>query len=214
MQERYPSILWRGDASRPAVALTFDDGPHPRDTPRVLDVLAKHNVPATFHLVGKHAEQHPSLIRQIHGCGHQLALHCYRHLPFPVEKMETLKVHLQRTRHAIADACGVAPGEIRDLRPPYGAFNRRTLAYLTQWGYRIVMWNSIPPHWMQPVSWSIRQVMEAIVPGSVVVLHDGHGHGTRVAEILDEIVPRIKALGHELVRVEEMQKQRETPSAS
>jgi len=209
MQERHPSILWHGDGSRRAVALTFDDGPHLRDTPRVLDVLAKHDVHATFHLVGKHAAQHRTLIRQIHNCGHQLALHCYRHIPFPLENMKMLRSQLEHTQNVIADSCGIAPETIRDLRPPYGVFDQATLSRLTDWGYRLVMWNCMPPHWMQPLGWSIQQVMEAIMPGSVIVLHDGHGHGTRVAEIVDDIVPRIKALGYEFIRVEEMQKQRE-----
>jgi peptidoglycan/xylan/chitin deacetylase (PgdA/CDA1 family) len=206
-QRRHPNILYYGDQSSRTLALTFDDGPHPRDTPRVLDVLKKYNVRATFHLVGKHAEQHAGLIRQIHQCGHQLALHCYRHIPFPLEKPSTLREHLDRTRHVISQTCSIAPETVRDVRPPYGAFNQKTLAHLTDWGYRLVMWSSIPPHWMQPMGWSIRQIMESIVPGAVIVLHDGHGHGTRVAEIVDIVLPRIKSLGYGFVRVEEMQDQ-------
>jgi peptidoglycan/xylan/chitin deacetylase (PgdA/CDA1 family) len=213
LQERYPSILWRGDASRRAVALTFDDGPHLRDTPRVLDVLAKHDVSGTFHLVGKYAELHHHLIREVHQRGHQLALHCYRHVPFPLEDLSRLRTHLDLTRDIISQACGVPTQTIKDLRPPYGAFNKRNLAHLTEWGYRLVMWTCIPPHWMQPVSWSIRQVTEALVPGAVIVLHDGHGHGRRVTEILEAIIPRIKSLGYEFVRVEEMWKQREQAAA-
>jgi hypothetical protein len=67
---------------------------------------------------------------------------------------------------------------------------------------------------MQPVGWSIRQIMESIVPGAVIVLHDGHGHGTRVAEILQAVIPRIQALGYEFVRVGEMWKQREQVTAA
>ena len=213
MQRRYPTILWRGDTSRRAIALTFDDGPHPRDTPRVLEALDKHNVSATFFTVGQSAERHPDLVEQIHQREHQLGLHCYRHNPFPLEKSSDLRTQLERTRNFLSALTGIAPDGIKDLRPPYGAFNARTLSHLTDWGYRLVMWNCIPPHWMQPVSWSIRQVMEALVPGSVIVLHDGHGHGTRVAEILDVILPRIKSSGFEFVTVQEMQKQREKVSA-
>lgn len=213
-QDRHPEILFYGDRSKRSVALTFDDGPHPRDTPRVLDVLEKHQVRATFHLVGKQAEQYPGLVQQIHRSGHQLALHCYRHLPLPLENLDTLRIQLQGIRNMIADSCGILPEAIRDLRPPYGAFNERTLAHLTEWGYRLVMWSCIPPHWMQPMSWSVRQIMDAVMPGAVIVLHDGHGHGTRVAEIVDQIVPRIQSLGYEFVRVEEMQDQREQLAAS
>ena len=208
-QRRYTNVLFHGNTSRREIALTFDDGPHPRDTPRVLDVLAKYNVHATFFLVGRSAEHYPDLIKQIHQHGHQLALHCYRHNPFPLEKLFTLQTELARTRNIIATACDMVPETIKDLRPPYGMFNKRTLSQLTKSGYRLVMWNCIPPHWMQPVNWSIRQVMESVIPGAVIVLHDGHGHGTRVTEIVDTVVPRIQSLGFEFITVEEMQNQRE-----
>lgn len=212
-QRRHPEILFYGNSMVRAVSLTFDDGPHPRDTPRVLDVLEQHEVRGTFHLLGRYANRHRHLLQEIGERGHQLALHGYRHIPFPLESSDALRRDLEETRNRIAETCGILPGSIRDLRPPYGAFNKKTLAHLTEWGYRLVMWSSIPPHWMQPVGWSIRQVMQSIVPGAVIVLHDGHGHGTRVAEILQAIIPRIKALGYTFVTVEEMQAQREQQAA-
>lgn len=212
-QRRHPEILYYGERLTRTVSLTFDDGPHPRDTPRVLDVLAKHDVQATFHLVGRYAEQYRHLIREIAQCGHQLALHGYRHVPFPLESPSTLRINLEQTRTIISETCGIPPTSIRDLRPPYGAFNKKTLAHLTAWGYRLVMWTCIPAHWMQPVDWSIRQIIESLMPGAVIVLHDGHGHGTRVAEILEAIIPRIKALDYEFVSVDKMWDQRNQPSS-
>ena len=207
-QLRHPEILYWGEGSGRRIALTFDDGPHPRDTPRLLEVLANHTVRATFHLVGESVERHPDLVRQIHQCGHQLALHSYRHIPFPLETPTRLRTGLVRTQDAIGSAAGVIPASVRDIRPPYGLFTRRVLARLTAWGFRLVMWSCIPPHWMQPIGWSIRQVVEAAVPGAVIVLHDGHGHGKRVAEIVDAVVPPIRSLGFEFITVEEMQAKR------
>ena len=209
-QKRYPSILWQGDGSRREIALTFDDGPHPKDTPQVLEVLARHEVRATFFLVGKYVEQFPNLVRQIHQNGHRLGIHCYRHLPFPLENPSTLRAQLERTRNAIAEACGISSETIRHIRPPYGAFTARTLSLLEGWGYRLVMWNSIPPHWMQPLSWTIQQVITDAIPGSIIVLHDGHGHGTRVAEIVDSIVPKLRAMDLRFVTMEEMRNKGET----
>lgn len=207
-QHRHPDVLFHGDISRREIALTFDDGPHLQDTPRLLDELEKHQVRATFHLVGRYAERHPDLVRQIHRGGHQLALHCYRHIPFPMENPARLRADLDRAQRFIAEAAGLTPETIRDVRTPYGIFTSQTLSQLTEWGYRLVMWTSLPPHWMQPVGWSIRQVMASAVPGAVIVLHDGNGHGKRVAEIVDIAVPRIKSLGFEFITVEEMQRQR------
>jgi peptidoglycan/xylan/chitin deacetylase (PgdA/CDA1 family) len=194
------------ETRRAAVALTFDDGPHPKDTPQVLDILAKHNVRATFFLIGQTVEQYPLLVKQIHQSGHQLGIHCYRHLPFQLEKPSTLRIQLDHTKNIIADACGISPETIRDLRPPYGAFTPKILSMLTEWHYRLVMWNNIPPHWMQPVSWTIKQVFEHVVPGSVIVLHDGHGHGTKVAQIVDTILPKLKALNFKFVTTENMER--------
>jgi peptidoglycan/xylan/chitin deacetylase (PgdA/CDA1 family) len=97
---------------------------------------------------------------------------------------------------------------IRNIRPPYGMFNRPTLSRLIGWGYRLVMWNNIPPHWMQPLSWTIQQTLDQVQPGSVIVLHDGHGHGSNVAKIVDVIVPRLKDQGYQFVTIEHMQRRR------
>ena len=203
-QTRYPSILWQGDSSRRQIALTFDDGPHPKDTPQVLEMLARREVYATFFLVGKYVEQYPHLVNQIHRSGHQLGIHCYRHLPFPLERPETLHDQLESTKYAIAKACDISPDTICHVRPPYGAFTKQTLSMLSKWDYHLVMWNSIPPHWMQPLNWTIKQILNDTIPGSVIVLHDGHGHGTKVAQILDMIIPRLKKQRFEFVTVDQM----------
>ncbi len=210
MQSRHPDILWRGDASRREIALTFDDGPHPRDTPEVLDVLAKHEVRATFFLIGKDVEKNQSLVKQIHAGGHEIGIHCYRHIPFPFERPDVLQDQLERTKTLISQACGISSTEIRDVRPPYGAFTSKTKSLLAEWGYRLVMWNCIPPHFTQPLSWTIQQVLEASISGSVIVLHDGHGHGSKAAQIVETIVPKIQSNGFEFVTINHMHDRKTT----
>ncbi len=205
MQSRHTDILWRGDAYRREIALTFDDGPHPRDTPGVLDVLAKHEIRATFFLIGKDIENNQNLVKRIHSGGHKIGIHCYRHVPFPFEKPDELRKQMERTKASISQACGIAPTEIRDVRPPYGAFTSKTKSLLAEWGYRLVMWNCIPPHFTQPLSWTIQQILNASISGSIIVLHDGHGHGSKAAQIVETIVPKIKSQGFEFVTIRHMQ---------
>jgi len=206
MQGRHPDVLFYGDETRREIALTFDDGPHPRDTPQVLEALAKHNVQATFFLIGQSVERYPHLVMRIHQAGHQLALHCYRHVPFPFEHPATFRVQLDRTRNMIANVCGVPPETIQDVRPPYGYFTRKTLSMLREWKYRLVIWNSIPPHFIQPVNWTIKQILDEVISGSVIVLHDGKGHGSKVASIVDTIIPKLKQIGFGFVTVKDMER--------
>lgn len=208
MQARHPDILWRGDPSRREIALTFDDGPHPRDTPEVLDVLAKHEIRATFFLIGKDVKKNQSLVKRIHAGGHEIGIHCYRHVPFSFEKQEVLQKQLERTRALISQACGIPPTELRNARPPYGFFTAKTKSMLAEWDYHLVMWNCIPPHFTQPMSWTIQQILEASISGSIIVLHDGHGHGSKAAQIVETIVPRIKSQGFEFVTIKQMQASR------
>ena len=205
LQSRHANVLFHGNRTRPEIALTFDDGPHPRDTPQVLDVLAKQDVRATFFLIGHSVEQYPQLVRRIHQSGHQLALHCYRHIPFPLESASTLKRQLDQSRTAIANACGIPPDSIRHVRPPYGFFTARTLSLLTDWGYHLVLWDNMPLHFLQPTAWTVNQLLERTVPGSILVLHDGKGHGAKVAHILEIVLPRLKAKGFEFVTIEQIQ---------
>ena len=204
-QKRHPNVLFHGAASLPQIALTFDDGPHPRDTPRVLEALAKHGIRATFFLIGHEVERHPNLVRRLHQSGHQPALHCYRHVPFPLENASTLKGQLDRSRKAIAEACGIPPETIRDVRPPYGFFTAKTLSLLNAWGYRLALWDNMPLHFIQPAQRTIRRIVERTVPGSILVLHDGKGHGAKVAHILQIVLPQLKAEGFEFVTIEQMQ---------
>ena len=206
IQKRHPRILMHGDGSIREIALTFDDGPHPRDTPQVLEVLAKHNLHATFFLIGQSAERYPNLVYQIHEAGHQLAIHCYRHIPFPIESASTLKGCLIQTRNAIARACGISPESIRHVRPPYGFFTTKTLSLLSGAGYRLVLWDNMPLHFIQPNQRTIDQILDRTRPGSIIVLHDGKGHGRKVASIVDMIIPMLRNNGFEFVTINEIQK--------
>ncbi|HSG43716.1 MAG TPA: polysaccharide deacetylase family protein [Anaerolineales bacterium] len=206
LQKRHPSVLFHGDTSRREIALTFDDGPHPRDTPQVLDVLAKHHVHATFFLVGQFVEKYPHLVKQIYNAGHQLALHCYRHLPFPMENASNLKGHLIQSRKAVANACSISPETIRYVRPPYGFFNKQTISILKELGLQLVLWDNMPLHFIQPTQWTIEQITKYTDPGSIIVLHDGNGHGSKVAPIVDTIVPMLKGKEYRFIKIEDMKR--------
>jgi peptidoglycan/xylan/chitin deacetylase (PgdA/CDA1 family) len=198
-----PGALWAGRPSAPLVALTFDDGPDPRDTPRLLEVLARHQVTATFFQIGERVERWPDLSRQVAAAGHQLALHGYRHRPFPLEAPEALRGQLAYTRRMLAQISGRPADTLRDVRPPYGVYTPATLAGLLAWGYRPVMWSVVPFHWMQPAEPTITQATRMVRRGSLLVLHESLG-GPPVADLTDAIVTRLAAAGYGFVSVDQM----------
>jgi peptidoglycan/xylan/chitin deacetylase (PgdA/CDA1 family) len=110
--------LWAGVKVKKAIALTFDDGPHPQYTPELLQVLDYYQIPASFFWLGICVNRAPELARSLFERGHWLGLHGYEHRSFPLLKPDQLKDSLAKTQLAISNACGVAPDTVRDVRPP------------------------------------------------------------------------------------------------
>jgi peptidoglycan/xylan/chitin deacetylase (PgdA/CDA1 family) len=152
-------------------AITFDDGPHARGTPAVLDVLAKHEVRATFFLVGEQVLRNPSIPRELVAAGHQIGLHCHRHRNLLRLAPWQVREDLARAQTAIEDATGVYPTL---YRPPYGILNATALRRARHAGQRTLLWT----HWGR--DWEARATPESIAArvtdgvgeGSVLLLHD------------------------------------------
>jgi peptidoglycan/xylan/chitin deacetylase (PgdA/CDA1 family) len=203
LRQRFPAALWEGRTAERVVALTYDDGPDARDTPRLLEVLARHAVTATFFQIGERAERHLELTRAVAEAGHQLAIHGYRHRAFPLELSEALRAQLAHTQRLLAEIAGCDAAAIRDVRPPFGLYTPAVLAGLVAWGYRPVMWSVVPFHWLQPAAPSIAQATVGARPGSLLVLHESLA-GPPVAELSDAIIPRLKAAGFRFISVDAM----------
>jgi len=193
LQRQFPQALWVGPADRLDIALTFDDGPDPRDTPQLLDVLARHRVVATFFWLGERIQALPALARAAAAAGHQIAIHGYAHQAFPLLPATALRNQLDRTRQLIADASGQNPATIHDVRPPFGVFTPRTLARLAEWQYRTVMWSVVPCHWLQPAAETVQQVVQQTRAGAVLVLHEGQPCGPPVAVLADALISCLRA---------------------
>jgi peptidoglycan/xylan/chitin deacetylase (PgdA/CDA1 family) len=204
LQQQFPQALWMGNRERWEIALTFDDGPRSHDTPQLLEVLARHHIKATFFFLGERIQTMRQVVRKVAAAGHQVAIHGYRHRPFPLEHSHDLEQQLERTRMMIADMCGCDPLEICDVRPPFGVFTPNTLRLLQRWHYRPVMWSVVPLHWTQSARRSIEQVMQQTRRGAIIVLHEGQPDSPPVAELTDRIVGKLRATGFTFVTIEHM----------
>ena len=203
LQPTFPNCLWTGKLDSKAIALTFDDGPHPDYTPQLLEVLDRYSIPASFFLLGAGVNRSPKLTRAIYERGHWLGLHGYDHRSFPLLTTLDLKQSLQATQAAIARACCLDPATICDVRPPNGLFTPQTLNLLNQWRYRPVMWSVVPEDWVRPgVFVVVQRVLQQVNNGSLIVLHDGACGGQDVAATVQNLVPQLLQRGYRFVTVD------------
>ncbi|MEP4076798.1 polysaccharide deacetylase family protein [Haloferula sp.] len=155
------------------VALTFDDGPHPQNTPRLLDILRARNIKATFYVVGRNVDLYPAIARRIVAEGHEIGNHTYTH--GNMTKMSDAKVRkeLDTTRDSIARAAGVKP---RTMRPPYGALLQSQRSWIhSEYGYPTIMWAVDPKDWQRPgPSVVTSRILAGTTPGAIVLAHDLH----------------------------------------
>ncbi|HEY3707486.1 MAG TPA: polysaccharide deacetylase family protein [Terracidiphilus sp.] len=161
------------------IALTFDDGPNPACTPRLLDMLAAHAVTATFFLVGQYAEAEPCLTRHIADSGHIIGNHSWSHPNMALSSRKKIRDELYRTKHALEQITGTS---VRYFRPPFGARRPAVLDEARQLGMSPVLWNAMTEDWEEPsadqIAERLARKVDALGRGgrsATVVLHDG-GH--------------------------------------
>jgi peptidoglycan/xylan/chitin deacetylase (PgdA/CDA1 family) len=201
--------LTRGpdDRTPGRVALTFDDGPNPPWTGRILDVLERYDVPATFFCVGLHASGHDEELSRMAEAGHGIGNHTWSHPFLPDLSQRDVELQLQRTDEAIEAVVGV--GQRRLFRPPYGSGTKELYSWLAadtdERSATVVLWDVDTQDWSMPGSDAIAtSVLEQARPGSVVLMHDGGGDRTQTAEALPAVVEGLLEGGYELVRVDEL----------
>ncbi|MDA0566027.1 polysaccharide deacetylase family protein [Streptomonospora sp. S1-112] len=176
-----------------ALALTFDDGPDPRNTPRLLEVLREHRVRAVFCLWGEHVRQHPDLVRRIARAGHTLCNHTMRHDDMSTWSAADIRADLRATNAAIRDA--VPHARIPYFRAPYGAWGQ-TPQVAADMGMQPLGWRLAVEDWEPPGTGElVRRLEEGATPGAVVLLHDGGGDRSQTVEAVDQVIPRLRAEG-------------------
>jgi peptidoglycan/xylan/chitin deacetylase (PgdA/CDA1 family) len=160
-----------GRSNRHHIALSFDDGPDPASTPHFLDLLADHEVRATFFLLGAHAAREPGLVRDLADAGHEVAVHGWTHECLALVPPRRLAAELTRTREVLEDTTGVA---VRWYRPPYGVLTAAGVWAARRAGLQTVLWSAWGVDWSAGATPStiVHRVSRAVRPGGTVLLHD------------------------------------------
>ncbi len=191
------------------IALTYDDGPNDPHTLKLLDVLAKHNVRATFFMIGRYVQQRPDIARAVAQAGHVIGNHTFTHPLLIFESASQTRQQLADCHQALQDAIG----EHSNLfRPPFGGRRPATIRIARELGLQTTMWNVTGYDWNAPPAAVIeKKVVRQMRGGDVVLLHDG-GHRALGADraqtviATENLILRYKDQGREFVTLEAMMK--------
>ena len=191
-----PAGSKRGTGKR-AVALTFDDGPDPVYTPKLLDVLKAHRVKATFCVLGDKVAQHPRTARRIRAEGHRLCNHTRNHPDMAKLSSSAARKQVLDTQWRVRKVTGVTP---TTFRFPYGSSNSRVRAVVQSCQLRTLGWDVDTRDWERPSAGTItNRIVRNVRPGSVVLMHDGGGNRTTTVAALDSTIRQLKKKGYTFV---------------
>ncbi len=187
------SIVDTARGSGAVVSLTFDDGPNPPDTLRLLQVLRRHQVKAVFCLWGDFVAEHPEVVRRIVAAGHTLCNHTLHHENLATRTPQQIRSDRMATSALIRQ---VVPGvRIPYFRAPYGSWGESP-AIAAELGMQPLGWRLAVTDWEPPgTDVLVQRLREGITPGAVVLLHDGGGDRSQTVEAVDTIIPELRTQG-------------------
>lgn len=201
----------RVKTSRRVLAMTFDDGPHPENTPRLLDMLKERKIKATFYVVGEMVKYNPALLRRMIAEGHEIGNHTVSHGNLARMSDEALIKELRTAHEQIIAETGVTP---RTMRPPGGAIKKsQKELIMKEFGYPTILWSVDPEDWKRPGPAVVQsRLVNGASPGGILLVHDLHKPTVdAMPSTFDELIGQ----GYEFVTISELieldEKVRETP---
>lgn len=194
-----PARLCHGSRDEKLLALTFDDGPHPIYTEKLLAVLRAEHVRASFFVVGKMAERNPELLREEAADGHLIANHTFSHVTMTRIPENLMRTEYQAGNDAIQKITGERP---RFCRPPGGDFDPEVIRAAQATGLTTVMWTDDPGDYASPGTEVIeKRTLDSLRNGGIILLHDGI---QQTIDVLPDIIRDAHKLGYRFVTVDEL----------
>ncbi|MCT4594282.1 MAG: polysaccharide deacetylase family protein [Anaeromicrobium sp.] len=202
--ENSREIILNGPKDKKVVALTFDDGPHPRYTPKILDLLEKYHAKATFFVIGKHVKLYPEVVKRQVLSGHEVGNHTFSHINIRTNSSNKIWKEFQDTQDIIYKVTGK---KATLFRPPFGFYNNMIKNMASQAGCSVVLWSTHQDSkdWSSPgVDKIVNTVLNKTKNGDIILLHDYVEGKCHTIEALEIILPELKKKGFEFLTVSEL----------
>ena len=202
--EQTGKAIWDIPTSRPLVALTFDDGPHPIYTEKIMQVLNQYEAKATFFVTGAQVEKLPGVLKELSRHGHEIGNHTYHHFSMGNMSKSVLRAEIKQTEKKIFEVTGVYP---RLFRPVEGYYDDVIIETAAEEQYQVIMWSwhQDSRDWANPgVGNIIQNVLPNIHSGDIILFHDAGGKRLQTIQALEVIIPALIEDGYELVTVSDL----------
>ena len=195
-----PATWFSVNVDGPYIAMTFDDGPSPETTPRLLDILKQRNIKATFFMIGQNAERNPAIVKRILAEGHEIGNHSWTHPQLSKLSDDRVTEEINKTQNAIKDSSGYTPVL---MRPPYGAITARQKDWIEkQFGLNVIIWSVDPFDWKRPGASVIEErILAGARPGAIVLSHDIH---KQTVDAMPATLDALAAKGFKFVTVSQL----------
>lgn len=203
--EKGEGYLYVGNRNaKRCIAITFDDGPHPRYTPQILDILDKYSAKATFFMIGQNAEMYKSIVKDVHLRGHEIGNHTYSHPDLRKISASEFLDEIEKTRSVIENITGISPTL---FRPPGGYLNNDIVSILEKQSDIPVLWSwrQDTRDWECPSSECIvASVIKNLKDGDIILFHDYNAKNSPTPKALEGILEELCAKGYSFVTVSEL----------
>ncbi len=184
------------------IALTFDDGPHPRYTPQILDILKKYGIRATFFLIGENVELYPDLAKRILDEGHEIGNHTFTHMKISDTSKEQLKREMENCEQALFELTEYRPTL---FRPPQGRLDKKVETLAEMFDYKVILWNIDTRDWAHESPEAIKHnVITNIESGSIILMHDFIAHNSPTPKALELFIPLLLEEGYSFTVISDL----------
>lgn len=199
------AVFSKGTKKQKVIALSFDDGPHPKYTIEILDILKEYDIKATFFVLGMHAEKYPEIIKRQVEEGHEIGNHSYSHINMRKATKKQIREEFEKTQEIIYSIAKIRP---KVFRPPYGNYNRDVIEIISSDDIPIVLWTFYQDSkdWSNPgVDSIVNTTLSKVQNGDIILFHDFvYKNESHTVEALKIIIPELLNKGYKFVTISEL----------